>query len=185
MPALVIPNVIANGIAADGDNVGANFTVIANWAGGNVGNDNYSNDTTDRLELQKYATPRNITVHTLSAWAGGDAGALDSYYEDGNFAVNVWQQIYQLEVQYVGRIDRTQTWVSGQQGIWELRITRLGLQIGATHTILAGRVQTVHNVAVAVADVLTFEVRTTTDAVADQIERHVFECWMHYDHQAT
>lgn len=190
MPQLVLPYTISNGIAADGTNLQSDLTAITNWANGNLGNDNWSSASADRLALTKFATPRHVTIETITAaFTEGQTGAGDyiSYYQATNFPQNVWTTVRLITVQYAGRIVRLQTWIGAMVGGgWELQFLLNGAASGVIYTPLVVNQGTLaQDVALAVADVLTFQVRRTTNNVADRIERHVFEAWFHFDHRAS
>jgi hypothetical protein len=194
MPFLVVPNVIADGIAADGSDLGANFSSISNWANGNVGNDNYSGQPADRLSLTKYANYRHLTSHMVSADSVTQGGT--NYLQHANFsAVPAKDQKLRSIVAHAnGSLVQLSLATGPVSGTWHIWVNIGGVVSLGPTTLVSGTAGAggamAHNVststaAFAAGDVIDVWIRQDSGAGGDKVERHAIELIVKYDHQAV
>ena len=186
MSFLVVPNVIADGLAADGSDLNDNFTAVTNWANGNVGNTNFSAAAADALARDKYATPFNVVKEVITA----SPSTASTFYVVGNFVPNTWVQVNEFLNPYTGTLQRISLWSDDMVGMWEWRLLVNGLPVGTTLTVTgAAAVQRAEQVqspapSIGAADVIRMEARRTSAGGADAVGRHVINMWSHINHQS-
>jgi hypothetical protein len=185
MSFLVVPNVVADGLVADGSDLNANFTAVASWANGNVGNTNFSSASSDRLALTKYAAPYHVVKEVVSA-----SRVSTNNYVAGTFTTNTWYNIDQWTNTYTGTLVRITSFCNLASGTWQFQLLKNGSAVGNIHSIVGAvdvRDETAQSPTVAIAnnDIITVQARRTTSGGGDAINMHTVKVWQHIQHQAT
>ena len=119
MSRLIIPNSIANGQVADGNDLQENFKAISDWANGNIGSNNMSREPSERLSPEVLDSIKTSQTRLVYSWMGG---ATDTYADATAMTQNTWYSVAGYKAQHATRVRYWSWWLRDVKGTWEIKV---------------------------------------------------------------